>query len=45
MDKAWNIVVNTRITEINEVYEGKDVEIVPVLGDTNPSILDKLKRK
>lgn len=45
MDKKWNVVVNTRITEVNEIYENGKNEIVPVLGNKIPTILDKLKRK
>ena len=44
MDRRWNITVNTRITEINEIYENGRVEIVPTLGNNIPTILDKIKR-
>lgn len=44
MDKRWNVIVNTMITEINEIYENGKVEIVPTLGNNIPTIFDKLKR-
>jgi len=45
MDKKWNVAVDTRITEVNEIYENGKSAIVPVLGNKIPTILDKLKRK
>ena len=44
MDKKWNVTVDTRITEINEIYENGNVSIVPTLGNKIPTILDKIKR-
>ena len=44
MDKKWNVVVNSRITEVNEIYENGNVSIVPTLGNKIPTIIDKLKR-
>lgn len=44
MDKRWNVVVNTRITEVTEIYENGKVEIIPTLGNNIPTILDKIKR-
>ena len=44
IDKRWNVIVNTRITEVNEIYENGKVEIVPTLGNNIPTILDKIKR-
>ena len=44
MDKKWNVTVDTRITEITEVYENGQVQIVPVLGNEIPTILDKIKK-
>lgn len=44
LDRKWNVQVDTRITEITEVYEGGKVQIVPTLGNKIPTILDKLKR-
>ena len=45
LDKKWNVVVNTRITEITEIYENGKTEIVPTLGNKIPTVLDKLKRR
>ena len=44
MDKKWNVTVDTRITEVNEIYENGNVSIVPTLGNKIPTIIDKLKR-
>lgn len=45
LDKKWNVAVDTRITEITEIYENGKIEIVPVLGNKIPTVLDKLKRR
>lgn len=44
MDKKWSVVVNSKITEVNEIYENGNVSIVPTLGNKIPTITDKLKR-
>lgn len=44
IDKKWGVKVATRITEIEEVYEGGRVEINPTFGTNIPSILDSVKR-
>lgn len=38
--KDWGIVVNLRITEIEEVYEKGIMEIYPVFGDPLPKSID-----
>ncbi|GAA0774618.1 siphovirus ReqiPepy6 Gp37-like family protein [Clostridium subterminale] len=43
-DKKWGLRVDTRITEIQEVYEGGKVEINPTFGTNIPTITDKIKR-
>lgn len=43
-DKKWGITLDTRITEIEEVYEDGKVEINPTFGENIPTILDKIKR-
>lgn len=43
-DKKWGLQVDTRITEIEEVYEGGKVEINPVFGNNIPTLIDKIKR-
>jgi len=43
-DKKWGLRVDTRITEIQEVYEGGKVEINPTFGSNIPTITDKIKR-
>lgn len=43
-DKKWGLQVDTRITEIEEVYEGGKVEINPTFGNNIPTLIDKIKR-
>ncbi|MFR1708168.1 MAG: siphovirus ReqiPepy6 Gp37-like family protein [Clostridium sp.] len=43
-DIRWGLRVDTRITEIEEVYEGSKVEINPTFGSNIPTIMDKFKR-
>lgn len=43
-DKSWNERCNTRITSVEEVYEGGTREIRPVFGDNIPTIIDKIKQ-
>jgi len=45
LDRNWNVAVDTRITEITEIYENGKAEIVPTLGNKIPTVLDKLKRR
>ncbi len=44
IDRKWNVVVNTRITEITEIYENGQVQIIPTFGNKIPTIIDKIKR-
>lgn len=44
MDRRWNVIVNTRITEVMEIYESGNISIIPNLGPQIPTILDKMKR-
>lgn len=44
-DEKWKLTLDTRITEIEEIYEGGTVEIRPTFGNNVPTILDKLKRR
>ena len=43
-DKKWGLRVDTRITEIEEVYEGGRVEINPTFGNNIPTPMDVFKR-
>lgn len=44
IDKKWNIRVNTRITEIEEIYEANKEEINVVFGNNIPTLIDKIKQ-
>ena len=43
-DKKWGVTLDTRITEIEEVYEDGKIEVNPVFGNVIPTIIDKIKR-
>ena len=43
-DRKWGLRVDTRITEIEEVYEGSKVEINPTFGSNIPTLMDNFKR-
>lgn len=45
LDKRWGVKVNTRITEVLEIYENGSEKIVPTFGDKVPTVLDKIKQK
>ena len=42
-DKKWGLQLDTRITEIDEIYEGGKVEINPTFGNNIPTLVDKIK--
>ncbi|NFG01776.1 hypothetical protein FCV36_05400 [Clostridium sporogenes] len=44
VDKKWGIRIDTRITEIEEVYEEKGLEVNVVFGNNIPTIIDKIKQ-
>lgn len=41
----WNLTLDTRITEIEEVYEEQGQQINVVFGNNIPTLLDKIKQK
>ncbi|MEG0612655.1 MAG: siphovirus ReqiPepy6 Gp37-like family protein [Clostridium sp.] len=43
-DSKWELRVDTRITEIEEIYEDGKNEINPVFGNNIPTIMDTFKR-
>lgn len=44
VDKNWNIRVDTRITEIEEIYEVGKQEVNIVFGNNIPTLIDKIKQ-
>lgn len=42
--KKWGVTVDTRITEIEEVYEPNKYEINTVFGNRVPTLIDKIKQ-
>ncbi|WP_010293527.1 siphovirus ReqiPepy6 Gp37-like family protein, partial [Clostridium senegalense] len=45
VDKKWGIKVDSRITEIAEIYENENISVIPVFGNNIPTLLDKIKQK
>ncbi|MBY6874539.1 siphovirus ReqiPepy6 Gp37-like family protein [Clostridium botulinum] len=45
VDKKWGIRIDTPITEIEEVYEEKGLEVNVTFGNNIPTIIDKIKQK
>lgn len=41
--KKWGVTINTRITEIEEVYDSSGKQINVVFGNNIPTLIDKLK--
>jgi len=45
VSKKWNITLDSRITEVEEVYEKEGKTINVTFGNNIPTILDKIKQK
>lgn len=43
VDNEWGIQLNTRITEIEEVYESVEMELNITFGNDVPTLMDKMK--
>ncbi|NMM65502.1 hypothetical protein HBE96_23265 [Clostridium sp. P21] len=43
MSKKWGLMIDARITEIEEVYDEKGLSINITFGNTVPTVLDKIK--
>lgn len=41
--KKWGVTIDTRITEIEEVYDSNGKQIIVVFGNNIPTLIDKLK--
>lgn len=44
LSKKWNVTVDSRITEIEEVYEESGQQINITFGNNIPNLIDKIKR-
>jgi len=44
LSKKWNVTVDSRITEIEEVYEESGLQINITFGNNIPTLIDKIKR-
>lgn len=43
VSKVWGVTIDTRITEIHEIYEASGKQINVVFGNSMPTLIDKLK--
>lgn len=43
VSKKWGITVDTRITEVEEIYEESGLEINIIFGNNIPTLIDKIK--
>jgi len=44
LDKSWNIKLDARITAISETYQQGKKEIAATFGESEPSLLDKIRK-
>lgn len=45
VSKKWDLILDTRITEIEEIYEEQGQQINVVFGNNIPTLIDKIKQK
>lgn len=43
-DKKWGLTIDTRITEVEEIYEDGTVNINPTFENVISTLIDKIKR-
>ncbi|MHB9909231.1 siphovirus ReqiPepy6 Gp37-like family protein [Clostridium botulinum] len=43
-DKKWNLMINERITEIEEIFDNNGKSVNVMFGNQIPSIIDKIKQ-
>ncbi|GFZ32566.1 hypothetical protein CSC2_30920 [Clostridium zeae] len=43
-NKEWGITMDTRITEVKEIYEGNESRLEVTFGNSVPTLTDKLKK-
>lgn len=43
VSKKWGVIIDTRITEIEEIYEESGKQVNVTFGDNLPTLIDKLK--
>ena len=44
LDKSWNLKLGARITEITETYQQGKEELTATFGESEPSLLDKIRK-
>ena len=44
VNKKWGITIDTRITEIEEVYENTGKQVNVVFGNSMPTLIDKIRK-
>ncbi|WP_461206931.1 siphovirus ReqiPepy6 Gp37-like family protein [Clostridium sp. DL1XJH146] len=45
LSKKWGVILNPRITEVEEIYESGGKQINAVFGNNIPTIIDKINQK
>ena len=45
IDRQWGVMVDVRITEIEEIYENGKIEITPTFGHQIPSLFKLLNKR
>lgn len=43
-NKDWGVTLDTRITEVTEVYESSGFQLEAVFGNNRPTLIDKIKQ-
>lgn len=44
MDRSWGVILNTRVTEVKEIYEINGFNLEVTFGDHVPNLLDSIKK-
>jgi hypothetical protein len=44
-NRSWGVTLNTRITEINEIYEPSGARLEAVFGTNRPTLISRLKQQ
>lgn len=44
-NKEWGITLDTRITEVKEIYEPSNYQIEATFGQSRPTLIDKIKQQ
>lgn len=45
IDRKWGIRLDSRIVEVEEIYEGNEISVNIILGNNIPTLIDKIKQR